>query len=341
MDTKDFEEYYNNYVKLSKLGIISLGASCCASFLGFSSVFLPLWLSGNGICIIASISKNKFANCTEYAVLRESYAYVLEHIVNLSKKIDYTDVEEVYALFEYLISNNYLSFNHNITNETINSLPCEKTIQAELTLNNHGVCRNRAYALANIYQELNMKAGIIPGVHIETTIEIDPEKNPKLMELLEQDPNVEVLIKIFDEIYKEAYPELNTMDKNIKKAMKRYKQGNHAITVVNHNDKSYYFDPSLHNIYYEDQSDKNKLTSPTGTLFMTSPKMKKPFMKDLNGYIDREYDCAEYYEVAHNFEIALERLVDYNETLNDFHKSINPSLENAENAFQSLRKSIR
>lgn len=341
MDTKDFEVYYNNFARLSKISVISLGAGCFAALFGKTLIFLPLWITGNVINAVAKNTLEKCINCSEYKDLRESYNYVLEHIVELSKTINFTSVEEVYALFEYLFFNNYLSFNKSDNKENINALPKESSIQAELVLNNHGVCRNKSYALANIYQKLDIEAGILPGTHIEPVLEINTTENLKINELLQQDPNEEVLMNIFNEILKEIYPALNNMDAYIKKTLKQNKHGNHAITVVNHDNKSYYFDPTLHYIFYEDPNDKNKLATPTGSLFFTSDKCKKYFNRCLNGYMESKYECADFHEVARNFEIAGEKILDYDETINNFHKDINPALETAENAFQSLRKSIR
>lgn len=341
MDTKDFKIYYNNFVQLSKLGIITIGAGCCASILGYPSIFFSLWLSGNALSVIAKINKNKCANCTEYNILRESYAYVLEQLIKLSKKIDFTNVEEVYILFEYLIFNNYLSYNRSNNCDTINVLPKEKTIQAELTLNNHGVCRNKAYALANLYQGLGIEAGVLAGIHIETTIEKELNDYQGLKRLLEEEPNEEVLIAILKEISEIVDTELENSEQYIKKQIKKYKEGNHAITIVNHDNKSYCLDPSLHYIFCDDTEDSNRLTNHQGAIFITNSRISNSYQRKLNGHLEKAYKTADYSEIMHNIGEAGIKVMDYSETFEAFHKDINPALESAENAYQSLRKSIR
>lgn len=341
METKNFEIYYNNINRFLKLALTSYGASCCASLLGHPLICFPLWLSGNVFNYIASDNRKKCVNCTEYEILRKSYDFVLQHIIELSKTINFTSVEEVYILFEFLFKNNYLSFNRLELNDTIATLPAEKTIQAELSLNNHGVCRNKSYALADIYQGLGIDAGVMPGIHIETLLKLDPTKDPELKKALEEDPYAKILINIINDVLNSAFPEMKDIDKYIKKQVRKNKCGNHAITVINHNERSYYFDSSLHNIYFEDQEDPNKLTNYNGSLFILKPKANKDYSKKLSGFQDRKYKSADIREVMPNITDAVTRINDYNETIDNFHQDINPALEEAENAFQSLRKSIK
>lgn len=244
-------------------------------------------------------------------------------------------------LFAFLFENNYLSYNRLELNDTTKLLPEETSIQAELSLNNHGVCRNKSYALADLYQGLDIDAGVLPGVHIETLLKLDPNKDPELKKALEEDPNAEIVIQIINDVLNSAFPEMKDIEKYIKKQVRKNKYGNHAITVINHNNLSYYLDSSLQNVYCEDPENPNRLTNNKGTIFITNPEINKRYIKNLGGFKDRKYQSANISEVIQNITDAGMKIIDYNETFDSFHQDINPALEEAENAFQSLRKSIK
>lgn len=348
MDLNNFEVYYNNIKKIRQLQTASLLGVCGTSLIttatGSNPLFiLPFWVIAGILKGVIYKEADNFITCNEYEALRKSYAYVLEHIVELSKTINFTSVEEVYILIEYLFFRNYLSYNQNDTDpkENLLGLPRERSIQAELSLNNHGVCRNKAYTLANVYNGLGIEAGILPGIHVSTTFELDPSQNPVLMELLAQDPNEEVVLQIINEVMKTAYPNINNFDKYIKSQIKKNKDGNHVITIVSHDNKSYYLDPTLHHVYYETAEDPNKLTERDGSYFITSKRINKAYRKKLVGYQERKFAGADYHEIMKNIGEAGIKVLDYDETFDSFHKNINPALEEAENAYQSIRKSIK
>lgn len=305
MDTKDFNIYYRNILKLTKATIVSTTLGSCTILSGNQLIFVPLWGLGIISKILVEYNKNKCANCFEYETLRTSYEYVLNHLISLCQRINFTDIEEVYTLFEYLYFNNYLSYNKSNKKDIIEILPSEASVQAPLALNNHGLCRNKALALANLYQGLDINAGVLPGIYIDINYQT------------------------------------NDIKKYLQKEIRKHKDGNHAITVVNHNNKTYYLDASLHHPYFEDKLNPDKLSDGKESLFLTRKRINNKYSKDLEGLIKREYPCADYCETLQKIDEAKVKLMDYSQTLDNFHQDINSILEEAENAYQSLRKSIR
>lgn len=164
MEIKNFEYYYKNNMKLKNLSVAPLVFAAICSIIGQPGAVLPSWIASGFLRYLAECNLDKCAESQEYDILRNSYQYVLENIIKLAKDIKFTNVEEIYTLFEYLLSNNLLCYNQERKQESIKTLPKEITIQAPLTLNNYGCCRNNSLVLADIYQGLDIEAGLQIGI---------------------------------------------------------------------------------------------------------------------------------------------------------------------------------
>lgn len=338
MDIKNFEYYYSNNMKLTKLSVVPLVTALVCSILGYPVAIYPAWIAISILKNLANHNLDKCAESLEYNILRDSYQFVLENIIKLAKDINFTNVEEIYVLFEYLLFNNLLSYNQEDKKESIKTLPKEISIQAPLTLNNHGCCRNNSLVLADIYQGLDIEAGLQIGISINTGFEIPEELKTLLKELISSHTGSK----------EDAYEFLDnpvligkSLEDYINKTIKNNKKGNHAITVVNYGNKSYYFDATLHHALFPSENYSDRLEDGNGAYFITKVKPSKNLNKYISGITSGRYPCSDEITTMTNIIDASERIMEYDDNLDIFHNTINEALYDAEEAIKSIRKSMR
>lgn len=295
--------------------------------------------------ITCSLLKGKFESdifkSQEYMRYKKIYQIVLKKYVELNKKLDLKNPLEIFTLFNFAIRNNLFSITDSRI--CITSKQFDRPLIRELTLNNHGVCRHIASMLVDIYQNMGLESSLgvcLKPDMVKTIVDIDEEDKELLREMTERmNKMLEFEIdgeKInFEEIIKNPPKKIVLQPKPFTKAQQS--MGNHAITLVNDNEFTYYLDPTNSNIFVPTE-EENEMISEEGLKITMIPR--STIMHNYK-YGIKDIEIKEVQKEG----IILEQLCkteqglfDNRDVVGSFHEEIKEYLEEAEEIYQLILK---
>ena len=300
--------------------------------MGFSIIYslLLLWVS--------ITAKKQSKNAYEFQILNGIYEDVLKEIATSIKKLELGDIEGIFAYINHLYENNYLSYDRHLP--VLNKMPIfnEDAILAALSFNNHGVCRNKAPMLVDLYKLFDIEAYGLTGSYFENehiivdgegiiseeemkTIAENAEKNPEeIAKLLS-----EVTGRIFNRIEQE------------REALDASSTGNHAITQANSKDHTYLLDPTLQE-FYMDADEDGRFYSNKGNYFkIVSAKKKRHLYKDhLKMEITDKKPMLEPKEMCDILNKKHKIITDNTDIVEEMHKNLEPLLLLADDTYKMI-----
>lgn len=179
--------------------------------------FLKLFLNDN----------NNFEQRLE---LIKIYSDILDDIILLSKELDNKTVIEHHELFTILLLCGYLKCDNSTCKIDEIDISDERTLYPELTLNNHGVCRNTSLMETDLMDRLGFKSFILFGNLYSKgySKELEVIKNNIELGKIKND-NIDEIKRLISRVFPE-------------KIDRSEKDTDHSICMVNDDEYSYYLD---------------------------------------------------------------------------------------------------
>lgn len=335
--SKRLESYINNYKYFHYVaGItagITIGDGFSQNYPGMisSAVFTIIYE------IISDLAKKNSSNATEFQLLNNMYKGVLEEVANSIKKLELDDIEGIFAYVCYLYKNNYLSYDRHLPPSNI-TIFNEKAILAALSLNNHGLCRNKAPMLADLYKFFDIESYILACTRFN---------NEHIIINLADRISEEVMGQIIansDVPPKQIFEVLRDIDKSVqaklekeRKALEYIRTGNHAITQVNSKDHTYLLDPENAEFYIEADAE-GRFFSNNGDYFkIVKAKKKKNLYKErFNMEIVDKKPIMGMDEMGEIINKRLKIIKDNKDIVEEMHKEIEPILLAANDIYRLI-----
>lgn len=292
--------------------------------------------------LIAVLSNNaskgayaEIATCNEYQRINEIFEFVYSEMKKNIDVFKYSSIEDIYAYFNYILSNRYLSYDPNKLDSLNNQkIYCEPTIMQAITLNNHGQCRNISPILTRLLSDYGYEAANIACNFRQEklwNIDFNSENTDKNFEhpsdMLEQLINVgnSHMDYIISE-YKKKYPDKPTYFSS------------HMITQANDENYTYYLDASIPQIYIPIPDRPEEYVSPIGNVILISNQKEQDIYGffSIREHILKEKKFKNPFEVMYHFA-EIERTLEENlDIIENFHKEIKPALKEAESIYQKI-----
>lgn len=158
----------------------------------------------------------------DYKKIKELYNNIVANLANFLKAQNITDPVEIFAIYQFMYRNGYLSFNHNF-NYDIDMKDLSALNGADV-VRGTGVCRSISSFLTDLYKEMGYDAcNLLVSANRKVVNNIDRQGNyPKW------------------KISKKT----NRFVKTISKISNIFPMTNHLITLVEKDGKTYIFDPT-------------------------------------------------------------------------------------------------
>ncbi|MCX4366112.1 MAG: hypothetical protein OSJ70_10130 [Bacilli bacterium] len=333
---KTIFEYKDDYNLFNKLSILIAGMA------------LENGISGNYISMIftaiMAIIQKKMANAAyknsafsiEYQYLNNLTACIREELVKNIQELDMANIEGIFAYYCFVLKNKYLSHNRDIPKYPIEGLFNEDAILAALTLNNHGVCRNIAPFLTDLYHDFNIDSQNVLCDYFKTAREIVINADQYITEddiaNLESKQNLEESIEEIN----------NILDRITKDLIEKGMIGqdtitHHCINIVNSEDFSYLFDPATYQ-FYTTPDDEGKFYSNRGDYLkvMQNKKMKKKYKNIMTPDIVLPHPIKPPEEIAASLSKNQKHIEENIDVIEQMHKDIEPFLVAADDTYKLI-----
>ncbi len=246
---------------LMNIGLAKLGYSILDQSLLLGTTIVSLMIAPIPARIVPKIIENK--DIKKVLVL---YKEFLKNYDKLNRTFKLDNPVEIYAMFNYLYTNGYLSKNKTFEATEKEAVDVRKLFGTEV-IKGKGVCRHLSAMLKDILNEHGINASQISVCQNKLLEILDAESLSKLddSDLLDYYATNIRDQELFDQfltIY-EAFKEGKELDRNsLKKLLEKQKfhnkiNFNHAITFAEDNDNVYFLDPMQSRTYRYDESRKN------------------------------------------------------------------------------------
>lgn len=286
---------------------------------------------------ISDIVKKQSKDAFEFQLLNDMYKGVLEEVANSIKKLELDDIEGIFAYVCYLYKNNYLSYDRHLPPSNI-TIFNEKAILAALSLNNHGVCRNKAPMLADLYKFFGIESYILAGTHFNNEhIIINLADRISEEEMGQIIGNSDVPPKQIFEVLRDIDKSVQAELEKERKALEYIRTGNHAITQVNSKDHTYLLDPENAEFYIEADAE-GRFFSNNGDYFkIVKAKKKKNLYKErFNMEIVDKKPIMGMDEMGEIINKRLKIIKDNKDIVEEMHKEIEPILLAANDIYRLI-----
>lgn len=157
----------------------------------------------------------------EHKQLKSMYDEILNNTAILYKSIDLSEPVSIFATYVYMYRKGYFSHNQKFLYSS--NMKDFAKLNGIDVIRGTGVCRSIASFLTDIYNQMNMNSYNMP---VNVQVEILKKMKELSIITLESDEDAKKFVKI------------------ITMLTKYIKIPNHMITMVEHNDKNYIFDPT-------------------------------------------------------------------------------------------------
>lgn len=329
----EYKKDYRDYQNFSAI-IFGMAAGCGLSQNYFASV--SYIVIGIIYKKMSDFAYKNSANSFEYQLLNRIYGDVREELVKNIKTLEMSDIEGIFAYYCFILRNNYLSFNRNLPKYQVEGIFNEEAIISALVLNNHGVCRNIAPSLTDLYGDFNIESKNILCDYFEVAKEIVIDANKYMTE--EDFKNLEG-----KENFEDAILELNDILKRISNELleteiiSEDKKSRHCINLVSDDEHSYLFDAATFQ-YYIDKDDEGKYRSNRGNYIkvLDSKKFKNKYKNTMTPKFAIPHPIKDADEIANELNKRQKHLKDNIDVIEQMHKDIEPLLVSAEEAYKLI-----
>lgn len=329
-------EYKKDYLQLRRSAAVIFGmaAGCGLS----QNYFGLIWTLFIGI-LQKKMSDNAYkrsSNCYEYQLLNGIYVSVREELVNNIKTLDMTDLEGIFAYYCHIILNNYLSYDRHLPKYHVEVLFNEEPILAALTLNNHGVCRNIAPFLTDLYHDFNIDSKNIVCDYYESIQEIIIDANEYIskedIKNLEEKETLEETIQEMNNIFERIANDLKE-----KGTIGRERKEHHCINLVNDKEHSYLLDASTAQ-FYVDKDEEGKYPSNRGDYFkvVNNRKLEKLYKSTMSTKLEIPHPLKSAEEMISDLNKRQKHIKDNADIIEQMHKDIEPMLVTAEEVYKLI-----
>lgn len=209
------------------------------------------------------------------------YQIFLKNYNKLNKIFNFNNPVEIYAMFDYLLKNGYLSQDKKYEYFLTKDIDT-KYIYGSEVMTGKAVCRHNASMLCDIFNDYGISSkylSVYSGpVKMEMEITDHPNYNKEeilniISWLFETDnPEKEKYLKLIEACYETKKLENNNMLIDINFVASKKNDSNHAITYVDDGKTNYFFDPTTSS--YFQLKGKNNLYSNNGYLIVPSSSRK-------------------------------------------------------------------
>ncbi|MDE6141807.1 MAG: hypothetical protein K2G03_04310 [Bacilli bacterium] len=287
---------------------------------------------------VSDNAKKQSKNAYEFQILNRFYCDILDEIAKNIKKLELGDIEGIFAYICYLYEHNYLSYDRHLP--PFNQMPIfnEGAVLAALSLNNHGVCRNKAPMLVDLYKLFDIEAYGLIGTYFESQhiIFADSEilSEMEMKEIIgDEEINPAQILKLLEKVSERFEAKIEEE----KEYLNSLPTGNHAITQANSKDHTYLLDPTKKD-FYIDADEEGRYFSNMGNYFkIVNVKKKKNNYKDhlVMEIVDKKpiMEKAEMNDILDRRKKVIE---DNQDIVEEMHKDIAPILELAEDAYKMI-----
>ncbi len=186
------------------------------------------------------------------------YHEIIKNYDELNKTFNFNNPEEIYAMFQYLLWEGYLSKDKHFEYNKENHVDIRNLTYGPNIVTGYGVCRHIAIFLKDIYKHhqidtftLAIYQPNIENILLQTLVEKNKKDLPK-------------------EMYQELY-------KLIKQSKKNKKTSNHLITGAVHEGRSYFLDPTNRKVY---QKETERILSEKARIISMNEDIEENYIDD-------------------------------------------------------------
>lgn len=302
---------------------------------------LPLLAAYLGFTIGEDIQKAAITKTEEFKRLKMIYQYVLDELVKLSNKMEIKSPIAIYTLYNFLYNNDKfttLDYNARVTSRF------DKYMLGELCLNNHGVCRHIAKMLMDLYHRMGYESsvGVCAQLHSKAVMRpsesINQEDVKKMFEELKASIQGTEKDMLPDPSQVLVLPPIEIIEEEVPLTRREKKYGNHAITLVNDANNTYYLDAYNSGIYVTNPDDPTQMIDESHRKIVMKPKGTKLYLNRAGiSPIETkpERPLEEMYEEACTVG---DNIVENLDTIDNFYDEIKPPLEEAEEIIRLILK---
>ena len=319
-----------NTSKIAKIGVIGGVITLHPNFALIALLIAILFNNGSKGAYL------EIATCDEYKRINEIFEFVYGEMKKNIDVFKYSSIEDIYAYFNYIINNRYLSYDPDKLDALYNQkIYCEPAILQAVTLNDHGQCRNISPILVRLLKDYGHEAKNITCNFRQdklSNIDFDSDSDDKETEhpnyTLEQvkevcSPHMDYIISE----YKKKHPEKPTYFRS------------HMITQANDETYTYYLDASIPQIYVPVPGRPEEYVSPIGNAILISNQKEKDnfgILTTISEHILEEKEFKDAFEVMYHFAEVERNLEENRDVIEGFNKEIKPALEEAESIYQKI-----
>ena len=174
--------------------------------------------------------------------LENVYNTLLFHTIDTLKQLDATDILDIWVIVNLMCQNGCFSYNKNEWNDCLsNNSPksLEILVKHKFFLNGHGVCRHSSVFLQEIYSLLGYDSSVMIGFfnsisNSKDTIKTKPHDEAK---------------NYIKEYFSNRKSSIRDIELQQDARSIEISAGNHMVTSVNVEDKTYLFDLAQHVTY--------------------------------------------------------------------------------------------
>ena len=325
----------------AQLGIIISGGMWMIGNIAFPGLYsLPLFAAYTTFVFMHGSADVKIYNSYEFKQLKEAYREILKKYVKLNNDFDFKKPLDVYALFDFAYNCGVFDC---IDDGEYTPNKYDSYFMSEQALNNHGVCRHIAGMLNDIYTELGLTSSTVvlaSQKYKETTKEVEmPPEVEEQMKRIQQAIQIEINGKVMNpDIFEVGKPTVfETRLEALPITDKAVKRGDHLITQVNYDGKTYLLDPSKRNIFVP-ETEVTYLKNNDSELARLCVKATRKYNKRHNHKLLEILDVPSMDEQIEEANKALNIIYDNKSMILDFKSSIKYELETAEEMYKLILK---
>ena len=278
---------------------------------------------------------SEISTCEEYQRINEIFEFVYTEMKKNIDTFKYSSIEDIYAYFNYILTNRYLSYDPNKLDVLYNQkIYCEPSILEAITLNDHGQCRNISPILTRLLSDYGHEAtNISCNFRQEKLSKIDFDND-------NSDNNIDQPKCTLEQLKKASIPH---MDYIISEYKKKYPSKpayfrSHMITQANDETYTYYLDASIPQIYIPIPNRPEEYVSPIGNAILISNQKERDNFGffSIREHILKEKEFKDAFEVMYHLAEIERNLEENLDVIESFHKDIKPALEEAESIYQHI-----
>lgn len=338
--SKSINSYIRDYKQYRTMSAIGAGMSAAnvinGNIVGF--VFSALWT-----LYLKKMSDSQIKNldqCYEYGLLNDMCQIIIDELAQNICKLELYNIEGIFAYVSYILENNYLSYDRHLPPLNNMKIYNEQAILSALALNNHGVCRNDAPLLTDIYHKFDIDShNIICSDYSKPPIvvvgpDILTEEDYKQF-TSDGEMNEKKILEMLELVGKRVEEKLDKEKEDLDHSI----YGNHAITQVNSEEYSYLLDPTRR-CFYQEADDEGRFFADNGDYIkiVSAKKRKNLYPQKMHmDFVDKK-PIVPTEEMNKRLEKSRKVITENVDIIDEMHRDVEPILERADEVFQLILK---